>query len=88
MVLICQFADFELTVAGSTFDRVCSKCGVRLMIAPSGQAALARDPSIELACIPCGMAGVHSLDDIAPLPIADVVRELKTARPNMRRHRN
>jgi hypothetical protein len=88
MVLICQFADFELTVAGSTFDRVCSKCGVRLMLAPSGQAALMRDPTMELACITCGMAGVHSLNDIAPLPIADVVRELKTVRPNMWRKRN
>lgn len=56
MILICQSAEFELPVAGSTFDRVCSKCGARLMVAPSGQEALVRDPSIELACIPCGFA--------------------------------
>lgn len=92
MILICQFADFELTVEGSTFDRVCCQCGVRLMMAPSGQALVMREPAIRLLCIPCGVAEINAAEGepvtLARLPIDDVIREAATVRPNMRRHRN
>jgi hypothetical protein len=91
VVLICQYADFEMTIEGSTFDRCCSKCGVRLMIAPSGQAALAREPSIVLLCLGCGVVEMMADGEpveLARLPIDAVMRDARAIRPNLRRYRN
>ena len=46
IILVCALADAALMVAGSTFDRACSQCKARVMVPPSGRAALARDPTM------------------------------------------
>jgi hypothetical protein len=41
-LLVCALADADLTVGGSTFNRACSQCNARIMVAPLGRAALVR----------------------------------------------
>jgi hypothetical protein len=90
-VLVCALADAELTVAGSTFDRACSQCKARIMVAPSGRAALARDPTMVLACVRCAVKAVSSDPEVsialAGAP-SDIVCEIKSAQPNFWRKRN
>lgn len=86
--LLCADADAPLVVAGSVFDRVCSKCGRRVMIAPSGQACLKVSP-LAIICIHCYMLQNPSGDEVIPAGNeADMLREAKTTRLNMRRRRN
>ncbi len=53
VVLICQKATAAMTVRGSTFDKTCSMCSQGVMIAPSGQALLARRPDAVVVCNEC-----------------------------------
>ncbi len=90
VVLICQVADAPMTIAGSTFDRVCSMCSRRVMIAPSGQAQLRRDPRISIICNACidGWT-VEELEKhtVAPMT-AEQIAELQKPMPNFWRKRN
>jgi hypothetical protein len=90
-VLVCAPANAELMVAGTTFDRVCGTCKGRIMIAPSGRAALARDPTMVLACVRCAVKAVIS-DPKVSIALAgapsDIVCEIKSAQLNFWRKRN
>ena len=89
--LICAPADAVTMVEGSTFDRACSQCGARVMVAPSGRAMLAMNPETILMCYACGLAAM-SRDDNVTVELAasasDIAREVRSAQPNIWRKRN
>jgi predicted RNA-binding Zn-ribbon protein involved in translation (DUF1610 family) len=91
-VLVCASADAELSVSGASFDRACSQCGARVMVAPSGRRALARDPELVLLCIRCGFEAMGQCPDrtvhLATLPPDDIAQEIASAQPNIWRKRN
>jgi hypothetical protein len=90
-MLACAPADAELTVAGAVFNRHCEKCRARVMVAPSGRAALARDPEMGLLCMACAIAGFKSGEDRFAGPVStmeETVRELSTIIDNPWRKRN
>jgi hypothetical protein len=91
-VLVCALADAVLMAAGTTFDRACSQCKARVMVAPSGQRALARDPELVLLCVRCGFEAMSQCPDrtvhLATLPLDDVAQEIASAQPNTWRKRN
>jgi len=81
----------ERMVAGSTFDRSCAQCRARVMIAPSGRAALARTPETVVICYDCAIAqmaatGQGTIELAAPA--AEIAREIRTTQPNTWRKRN
>jgi hypothetical protein len=53
--LICMPAHLHYNVVkGTVFDRwCCQHCGVKLGIAPSGQAVIAAYPDVEIVCAGC-----------------------------------
>lgn len=53
--VVCARADSPLTVPGASFDKFCSQCGARVMIAPTGIAFLAGHPEAEILCSICCM---------------------------------
>jgi hypothetical protein len=89
MTLVCMRADAELAARGSVFDRVCSKCSARVMLAPSGQAFLKNDPDAAILCNVC-YGAVASLDNLPhpAAPIETILQEIKTSGPNPYRRRN
>lgn len=52
-ILVCATYDAAIVVDGSIFDRNCSKCGIQVMIAPSGQRALRDMPGLAIICSTC-----------------------------------
>ena len=91
IVLICIAADAPLTVAGSSFNRVCSECSTRVMVAPSGRRMLAAHPAATILCTDC-FAKRHGIqpDDVAELAAQpeELSAEMKAAIPNPYRSRN
>jgi predicted RNA-binding Zn-ribbon protein involved in translation (DUF1610 family) len=91
-VLVCASASDPLMVAGTVFDRACSQCGARVMVAPSGRRALARDPELVLLCVRCGFEAMSQCPDrtvhLATLPADDIAQEIASVQPNTWRKRN
>jgi hypothetical protein len=90
--LACAPADEALRmVEGTTFDRKCSQCETRVLVAPSGRAALARNPEMILICYPCAVAAMdrhgNPIIELAA-SAAEIAREVGTAQPNIWRKRN
>jgi hypothetical protein len=57
------------------------------MVAPSGQNLMKQYPKVSLTCEGCFEIGPN--DIIQPAAsVPQILREARTARPNMRRHRN
>src|SRR4029450_13298517 len=86
-VLVCASADAELTVEGTTFDRACSQCKARVLVAPSGRAALAMDPSLVLLSVPCEYAAItRSSENSVELaaPPSEIAHELDSVQSNPR----
>lgn len=89
-VIVCGLADAPLMVAGTSFDRACSKCGARVMVAPSGRLALARDPELVLLCVRCGFEAMKQCPEGSvqiALPSGSV-EEIASVQPNTWRKRN
>lgn len=89
-IIVCAPADPSLEIPGSSYDRFCSRCGCRLMIAPSGQAFLLQHPAAQIVCLRCHLGSPVDPDEEMAVAgdAARVLAEMATARPNMRRHRN
>ena len=92
IAVVCALADVEMTVPGAVFDRVCSKCARRVMIAPSGQRMLEAHPGAAISSIICmvcfvDLASAGKVWDIIE-PTDEQMEELKGAIPNVRRERN
>ena len=88
-ILVCALADGPRTVQGSTFKHKCAGCGRGLMIAPSGQRRLREIPDIVTLCGACYLQTVNVGDTIQGAGTVEELREeARTAKPNLRRHRN
>jgi hypothetical protein len=89
VVLVCAPADAPRVVPGSVFGYACVLCGRQVMIAPSGQRMLAREPGIYIICGPCYGDTVKPGDKVALAGTAEEMRdEKRRALPNLRRSRN
>ena len=90
--LVCAMADQPLAIRGAIFTRLCSQCGSRVMIAPSGQRLLSLHPDLPLLCLNCYVASADLTDAENRLALADdpkIIRhELNQAIPNPWRKRN
>ena len=74
--IVCALATEPNVPQGSVFDRVCSRCGDAVMVAPSGQRSLAEDPELQILCTGCFFWVVQPGDEFAPAPGAlDEMRE-------------
>jgi hypothetical protein len=91
-VLVCLDADALTTLRGSTFDRSCGTCERRVMISPTGQRFLKRRPGIRILCERCYAAlpdiEVAAAKHRLAAPPSEILAELKTRVPNLRRQRN
>ena len=86
--LICNLATAPLMAQGSAFDRHCSRCGVRVMIAPSGQKIL-REKQLEIVCMPCILPDLEKRDEFTLVrPTGEQVLEAKRPVLNLWRKRN
>jgi ribosomal protein L40E len=61
-------------------SRICSQCGARVGIYPSGQAALKEHPNIKIICLECANM-MHNLENpplaIAAASIEDIAQEMR-----------
>jgi hypothetical protein len=64
-VLICALADAPHVVPGSVFDRHCTVCGWRVMVAPTGQRMLAQIDMLRIVCEHCFEGNVKPGDEFA-----------------------
>ena len=59
--------------------RVCSKCGARVGIYPSGQKALARRPDMAIICVVCASPGPG--DEAVPAgPVPEILQEIRDSK--------
>ena len=88
-ILICGRDTDRMIIPGSALDQHCSKCGVRVMIAPSGQERLKRNPEMQVMCLQCAMPLIQDTDklELASSP-ETTVDELSKAVPNTYNRRN
>jgi hypothetical protein len=62
-------------------SRVCSRCGSRVGIYPSGQRALRQYPGLPVICLQCSVKGAPP-DEVAPAAsAAEVVQEARESVP-------
>jgi hypothetical protein len=76
---------------GSVFDRQCSRCGSRVMIAPSGQRLLRRKKKVKVLCITCAprvLAEYPARDKVEVTILEGAAGEVRSAVPNLWRARN
>lgn len=86
--ILCAPIDAAFATVGSVSHHRCSKCGKGVLLSQSGQQFLRANPGAKLVCS-CSMdealkANAHALCG----PLDDVLREIKTSRPNPHRRRN
>jgi hypothetical protein len=88
-VLVAMNADCPRMVPGSIFNRQCSTCGGKVMIAPSGQKYLRQNPHAEIMCYRCYRRSDEDFQfsGLAAEP-ETIVHEMNSSVPNMRRYRN
>jgi hypothetical protein len=89
-ILVCALADAKWTNPGTIYDRKCADCGRHVMIAPSGQKRLLKDPDIVITCACCFMKHItpDTSFDFAAESLEELRREFDTTVPNLRRYRN
>ncbi len=88
-ILVCEYADAPLAVAGTVFSHTCIRCGARLMVAPTGQRILREHPKFATLCKVCYARDTTVPDHgyLAGTP-EEIAQECISARPNPRRTRN
>ena len=88
--LICMEATAAFTTPGATYDRRCSRCDIRVMIAPSGQALLKEHPEATILCIRCYGEDDSLHEEPLRLPASPetIAAEMRLARANDWRNRN
>lgn len=82
--LICmRLADMAVVHPAQDNSRVCSKCGERVGIYPSGQKAIKANPGIEIVCSRCAFADPKAFKAEHRLagPIAEIRQEAKESVP-------
>jgi hypothetical protein len=86
--LICEPADAPWTVPGSTFNRVCTKCFRRVMVAPTSLDIMKEFHKVTILCVPCFLKEpiVEGVEYRGPTQ-AQMMERRKTM-PNFWRERN
>lgn len=84
ITLLCASATCLVTIPDSDFSHTCSKCGERVMIAPSGHKFLQEHPSAAIVCIECYRLKPSDRPFLAP----GALEELKNIIPNTWGRRN
>jgi hypothetical protein len=56
-LIVMRLVDMHRIHPQQDNSHVCSRCGERVGVYPSGQAVLRERPSVVLVCVPCAMAG-------------------------------
>jgi hypothetical protein len=91
-LLVCARADAPWVVAGSTFDRECGVCRRAVMVAPSGQEYLEREPLAAIVCAQCVVDAIVSKKrkvEVKPAASGErLQRELAAVQPNLWGERN
>ena len=89
-ILVAELAGALLVVPGIVFDKVCSQCGARVMVAPSGQTFLKKHTQTQIICIDCFERRKASPKDllIPAAPAEQILGEVASAKPNTWRERN
>ncbi len=91
-IIVCARADEPIAVAGTTFNLKCSRCGERVMVAPSGQKRMKQSKlPVELVCLPCFQSRAEfreaAHEDFSPERIAEILSEMSWTIPNPWRNR-
>lgn len=55
-LVVCARADAIRKAPGSAFNRTCSECETRVMIAPTGQNFVKANPDAKIICMGCFFA--------------------------------
>jgi hypothetical protein len=97
-VLVCApAADALFMTRGTVFNCVCSQCSRRVMVAPTGQAFMKRNPSAVIVCFYCYRKGPEAkaphagwigTDGTLSEDPSAVKNELRNIVPNKWRERN
>ena len=88
-ILVCALADAVMAVPGTVFDHACTRCGRKVMLAPTGQRVLREKQPVRIICRLC--FETEKPEDIEVMPagtVEEIRQEVRTARPNLRRNRN
>ncbi len=88
VILVCALADAPLAVPGSVFHHHCRDCGRAVMVAPTGQRVLREYPLALIICGLCYEACRTDTSEESAGTMEEVAREVRAARPNLRRSRN
>jgi hypothetical protein len=86
--LVCLPADASVSVPGARFDRRCSRCSRRVMMAPTSAPVLEEFPGIKILCVFCFSEHAAANAEEYRAPTEEQLAELKTAIPNPWRGRN
>lgn len=78
MLVVMRLEDMWRRHPRQDNSRVCSKCGEKVGIYPSGQSALKADPTLAIVCNVCSEPRG---DDIPAAPIEDIIREIEESKP-------
>lgn len=89
-ILVCALADAPKAVPGSIFTHHCTVCERLVMVAPSGQRALAeRGDDLHIVCSPCFERRVKPGDIVRPAGTPkEIADEVRHAQPNPHRSHN
>jgi hypothetical protein len=87
--LVCALADSPFMVPGSVFDRSCSRCSRKVMLAPSGQNLL-KTHRLAIVCAVCyeSDSEAQRAPTFLAAPSQELADEVRRRVPNMRRRRN
>jgi hypothetical protein len=86
-LIVMRLAEMHRVHPRQDDSRVCSKCGERVGIFPSGQAVLQRDPTTQIFCHICYVNGEAPADIETMAPGAEgELSESVPARRNGARH--
>lgn len=97
--IVCAPADVRWTAGGSTFDHKCSRCAMRVAIAPSGQRLLKKraaeqlvkgTPELLVLCASCFFLeeGLSEAEILLAAGGDEIAAELNSLMPNQWRKRN
>lgn len=90
-VLICVRATQPWMTEGTVFDKLCSQCGMRVMVSRSGQYTLETVEGVEIVCDTCILPMIAEHDDVTFTPAGrpgQVREDFKNVRVNTWKERN
>lgn len=89
-MLVCtRLADMHKVHPSQDNSHVCSQCGQRVGVYPSGQRAIKGQPDIAIWCAQCAAAEIDPDDKVNPAgSILEIIKEIEDSVPAPRRPRS